>query len=51
MRDLADVQVGEGRTVPSEEAEKLFALVSERRRTEDVRKAYDVLRAMFGKAS
>jgi hypothetical protein len=37
--------------VPSEEAEKIFALVSGRRRPEDIRKAYDVLRAMFGKAS
>ena len=50
MRDLADVQAGKDKAVPNEEAEKLFALVSGRRRTEDVRKAYDVLRAMFGNA-
>jgi len=34
-----------------EEAEKIFALVSGRRRPEDVRKAYNVLRAMFSRAS
>jgi hypothetical protein len=37
--------------VPSEEAEKIFALVSGRRRPEDIRKAYRVLQAIFGKAS
>jgi hypothetical protein len=37
--------------VPSEEAEKIFALVSGRRRPEDIRKAYKVLVAMFGRAS
>jgi transcriptional regulator with XRE-family HTH domain len=51
LRDLADVRAGKDKTVPSEEAEKLFALVSGHRRTEEIRKAYDVLRAMFGKAS
>lgn len=49
LRDLTDVRE---RTVPpSEEAEKIFALISGRRRAEDLRRAYDVLRAMFGKAS
>jgi len=37
--------------VPTEEAEKIFALVSGRRRPEDIRKAYNVLRAMFSRAS
>ena len=37
------------KAVPSEEAEKIFALVTGRRRPEDIRKAYEVLRAMFGK--
>jgi len=37
--------------VPSEEAEKIFVLVSSRRRREDTRKAYEVLQAIFGKAS
>ena len=50
MRDLTDVG-DKASTVPSEEAEKIFALVSGRRRPEDVRKAYNVLRVMFGRAS
>jgi transcriptional regulator with XRE-family HTH domain len=50
LRDLTDVRDKTG-TVPSEEAEKIFALVSGRRRAEDVRKAYEVLRAMFGKVA
>ena len=37
--------------VPSEEAEKIFALVSGRRRPEDIRKVYRVLQAIFSKAS
>ena len=49
LRDLTDVR--ERASVPSEEAEKIFAIVSGRRRTSDLRRAYDVLRAMFGKAS
>ena len=51
LRDLTDVRADKEKTVPSEEAEKIFALVTGRRRPEDIRKAYDVLRAMFGKAS
>jgi hypothetical protein len=51
LRDLADIRAGKDKTVPSEEAEKVFALVSGRRRINDVRKAYDVLQAMFSKAS
>lgn len=50
MRDLTDVG-DKASAVPSEDAEKIFALVSGRRRPEDVRKAYNVLRAMFGRAS
>lgn len=49
LRDLTDVR--ERNAVPSEEAEKIFALVSGRRRVEDLRKAYEVLRAMFSRAS
>jgi len=37
--------------VPSEDAEKIFALVSGRRRPGDIRKVYRVLRAIFDKAS
>src|SRR5882672_5544616 len=47
LRELTDVRAA----VPSEEAEKIFALVSGRRRHEDIRKAYRVLQAIFGKAS
>ena len=50
LRDLTDVG-DKSSTVPTEEAEKIFALVSGRRRPEDVRKAYNVLRAMFSRAS
>jgi transcriptional regulator with XRE-family HTH domain len=50
LRDLTDVGDKQS-SVPSEEAEKIFALVSGRRRPEDIRRAYNVLRAMFGRAS
>ena len=50
LRDLTDVG-DKAAAVPSEEAEKIFALVSARRRPEEIRKAYNVLRAMFGRAS
>ena len=50
LRELTDVGDKQS-SVPSEEAEKIFALVSGRRRPEDIRKAYNVLRAMFGRAS
>jgi len=50
LRDLTDV--GDKHTaVPTEEAEKIYALVSRWRRPENVRKAYDVLRAMFSRVS
>jgi hypothetical protein len=50
LRALTDVRADKPSAVPSEEAEKIFALVSGRRR-EDTRKAYRVLRAVFDKAS
>ena len=50
LRDLTDVG-DKPAAVPSEEAEKIFALVSARRRPEEIRKAYNVLRAMFSRAS
>ncbi len=50
LRDLTDVRTDKQGAVPAEDAEKIFALVSGRRRPEDIRKAYEVLRAMFGKA-
>jgi transcriptional regulator with XRE-family HTH domain len=51
LRHLTDVRPGKPTAVASEEAERIFALVSGRRRPEDLRKAYNVLRAMFEKAS
>ena len=51
LRDLTDVRTDKQGAVPAEDAEKIFALVSGRRRPEDIRKAYEVLRAMFGKTS
>lgn len=51
LRDLTDVRAAKETAVPSEDAEKIFALVSGRRRPEDIRKAFNVLRAMFGRAS
>ena len=50
LRDLTDVG-DKHSTVATEEAEKIYALVSRWRRPENVRKAYDVLRAMFSRAS
>lgn len=48
LRDLTDVR--ERNAAPPEDAEKIFALISGRRRTEDLRRAYEVLRAMFGRS-
>ena len=50
LRDLTDVG-NKHSTVPTEEAEKIFALAAGWRRPENVRKAYKVLRAMFSRAS
>ena len=49
LRDLTDV--GERTHVPNEDAEKIFALIAGRRRKDDLRRAYEVLRAMFGRVS
>lgn len=49
LRDLADI--GDKQNMPTEEAEKIFALVSRWRRPEDVRKPYNVLRVMVSRAS
>ena len=51
LRELTDVRADKPSEVPSEDAEKIFALVAGRRRPEDIRKAYRVLQAIFGKAS
>ncbi len=49
LRDLTDVR--ERNSVPNEDVEKIFALVSGRRRGDDLKRAYEVLRAMFGRTS
>lgn len=51
LRELTDVRADKPAGVPTEDAERIFALVSGRRRPEDLRKAYKVLQAMFGRAS
>src|SRR5262249_7006421 len=51
LRGVTGVQAGKPFAVPSEDVEKIFALVSGRRRSADIGKAYRVLRAVFDKAS
>ena len=51
LRELTDVRADKPSAAPSGDAEKIFALVADRRRPEDIRKAYQVLRAVFEKAS
>lgn len=51
LRTLAAVRPGRRVAVPSHTAEQILALVSGRRRPADLRKAYDVLRAMFDEPS
>ena len=50
MRELTDVRADKPAAPTSEDAEKIFALVTNRRRPDDIRRAYKVLAAMFGKA-
>lgn len=45
---LADVPVGKQRPPPTEDAEKIFALLSVQHPPEEMRRAYNVLRALFG---
>ena len=49
LRELTDVRADKPAGVPSEDAERIFALVSNRRRPEELRRAYKVLQAMFGR--
>src|ERR1700693_1415885 len=48
LRHLTDVRPGRRAVVPSEDAEKIVALVSGKHRPVDVRGAYEVLRTMLG---
>jgi transcriptional regulator with XRE-family HTH domain len=50
LRELTDVRADKPAAVPTEDAEKIFALVSNRRRPDEIRRAYKVLQAMFGRA-
>ena len=50
LRELTDVRADKPAGVPSEDAERIFALVSNRRRPDELRRAYKVLQAMFGRA-
>jgi transcriptional regulator with XRE-family HTH domain len=49
LSSLTDVRPGKRAVVPSKDAEKIFALVSGRQRPADVRRAYEMLRAMLDK--
>ena len=49
LADLTDVRPQRQKHVGPDEAQKIFALISGRRRADEIRKAYDVLRALFGK--
>lgn len=47
---LVDVPVAD-QPAPSEDVERIYALIAGPHRQEEVRRAYNVLRAMFGKVS
>ena len=47
---LTNVQSGRRAAVPSEDAEKIFALVSDRHPRAKVRRAFEMLQTMLGKA-
>jgi transcriptional regulator with XRE-family HTH domain len=49
LKDLTDVRADRGGNA-SEDAEKVFALLARRRKPEDFRRAYEVLRAVFGES-
>jgi transcriptional regulator with XRE-family HTH domain len=52
LPSLVDVRVGGEHTIPpSEDVERIYALMAGPHRQEEVRRAYNVLRAMFGKVS
>lgn len=52
LPSLVDVRVDSGQTAPpSEDVERIYALMAGPHRQEEVRRAYNVLRAMFGKVS
>ena len=50
LTTLSDVRPGRRTVVPTKEAEKIVALVSGRHRPAELRRAYEMLRAMLDKA-
>lgn len=50
LRHLTDARPGRRAVVPAEHAEKIVALVSGRRRPAELRRAYEMLRAMLDNA-
>jgi transcriptional regulator with XRE-family HTH domain len=48
---LVDIRIGDHPVPPSEDVERIYALMTGPHRQEEVRRAYNVLRAMFGKVS
>jgi transcriptional regulator with XRE-family HTH domain len=51
LPSLVDVRLGEPTAPPSEDVERIYALMAGPHRQEEIRRAYNVLRAMFGKVS
>src|SRR6185503_18178461 len=49
LRSLVDVRPGED--TASEDVERIYALIAGPHRQDEIRRAYNVLRAMFGKVS
>jgi transcriptional regulator with XRE-family HTH domain len=48
---LVDIRIGEQPAPPSEDVERIYALMAGPYEQEDIRRAYNVLRALFGKVS
>ncbi|HET7340564.1 MAG TPA: helix-turn-helix transcriptional regulator [Methylomirabilota bacterium] len=51
LPSLVDIRVDEQALPPSEDVERIYALMAGRQRQDEVRRAYNVLLAMFGKVS
>ena len=52
LRNLVDVRPGDQPPAPaSEDVDRIYALIAGPHRQEEIRRAYNVLRAMFGKVS
>jgi len=52
LRNLVDVRPGDQAPAPaSEDVDRIYALIAGPHRQEEIRRAYNVLRAMFGKVS